>query len=56
MNGLRQEGDGDDRVEGDAEAEVLHEDLVAGDGDLLRSQRELREPSRLQPPWEKRSD
>ena len=54
MNGLRQDGDGDDRVEGDAE--VLHEDLVAGDGDLLRSQRELREPSRLQPPWEKIPD
>ena len=50
VNVLRPEGDGDDRVDADTEAEVLHDDLVAGDGDLLRSQRELREPSRLQPP------
>ena len=50
---LRAEGDGEDRVDG----EVLQDDRVRGDGERLRSQRELREPSRLQPPWtRKRKD
>ena len=51
-NVLRADGEGDDLVE----AEVLHDDLVRGEGDLLRSQREFTEPSRLQPPWEKIPD
>ena len=51
-NVLRTDGEGDDLVE----AEVLHDDLVRGEGDLLRSQREFTEPSRLQPPWEKIPD
>ena len=44
---LRAEGEGEDRVDG----EVLQDDRVRGDGDRLRSQRELTELSRLQPPW-----
>ena len=44
---LRAEGDGEDRVDG----EVLQDDpRVRGEGERLRSHRELREPSRLQPP------
>ena len=43
---LRPEGDGEERVEG----EVLQDDRVRGDGERLRSQRELTELLRLQPP------
>ena len=47
---LRAEGDGEERVDG----EVLQDDRVRGEGERLRSQRELTELLRLQPPWRRK--
>ena len=47
---LRAEDDGEERVDG----EVLQDDRVRGEGERLRSQRELTELLRLQPPWRRK--